>query len=209
MKKKIPSSLNSNPKRWLETAARWRLLSLLFQLPTRESRRELKRLAGSVPNGLGALGRDWTRVPLRDAASEFHRVLGPGGIPAVESSYDPNALAGRGPLLADIAGFHEAFAYRPEKPPAEVPDHIAVELDFLSYVAFKVAFALHEGRGGEAGIAWQAYDRFLEQHLATWMAPFRERLALTASPFFAQAAESIELPTKKQKAAPSFRRARR
>jgi TorA maturation chaperone TorD len=209
MKKKVQRRLHSNSRRWLETAARWRLLSLLFQLPTRESRRELKRLAGSVPNGLAALGRDWTRVPIHDAAAEFHRVLGPGGIPAVESSYDPNALAGRGPLLADIAGFHEAFAYRPEKPPAEVPDHIAVELDFLSYVAFKVAFALHEGQGDEAGIAWQAYDRFLEQHLATWMAPFRERLEGAASPFFAQAAECIELPKKKQKAAPSFRRARR
>lgn len=190
---------NGNARRWLADASRWRLLSLLFQLPTPETRREMRRLAGAVPPELAALAGEWAGIPLPLAAEEFHRVLGAGGIPAVESSYDPNALAGRGPLLADIAGFHEAFAYRPEKPPAEVPDHIAVQLDFLSYLAFKAAFALHAGQEENARIASEAHDRFLEQHLATWLAAFRAKLEHSGSVFFMRAAAAVRLPKSKAK----------
>jgi len=201
-KSKNRAGLNRESRRWLEAASRWRLLSLFFQLPTPDSRRELRRLAGSVPKDLAKVAREWTTVDLKLAAAEFHRVLGAGGIPAVESSYDPNALAGRGPLLADIAGFHEAFAYRPEKRPAEVPDHIAVELDFLSYLSFKVAFALHEGRQEEARIATQGHNRFLEQHLATWVPAFREKLEGAGSAFFVRAAASIKVGKVKKKKVP-------
>ncbi len=201
MKKKTSkrAALGRKSLHWLEAASRWRLLSLLFQLPTADTRRELRRLAGSMRDELADLAREWAGVPVKLAAAEFHRVLGAGGIPAVESSYDPNALAGRGPMLADIAGFHEAFAYRPEHPPAEVPDHIAVELDFLSYLSFKVAFALHEGRREEAQIANEGYNRFLEQHLATWVPAFREKLARSGSAFFIQAAAGIPIPQVKDK----------
>jgi TorA maturation chaperone TorD len=202
MKRKQPAKKTERSQReaqrWLKAASRWRLLSLLFQLPTPETRRELRHLSGSTPRNLAALAGEWVGLPQKLAAAEFHRVLGAGGIPAVESSYDPNALAGRGPLLADIAGFHEAFAYRPEKPPAEVPDHIAVQLDFLSYLSFKAAFALHEGQEENAGIAIAAHQRFIEQHVATWLVAFREKLDRTGSVFFIRAAAAIELPEAKR-----------
>jgi len=199
MKKRKQKQSDAESRRWLTVAARWRLLSLLFQLPTRETRRELRRLAPAVPQGLGALAQEWAAVPMKAAEAEFHRVLGPGRVPAVESSYDPNALAGRGPLLADIAGFHEAFSYRPERPPADVPDHIAAELDFLSYLAFKAAFALHEEKSEEARITAAASQRFLEDHLHTWVAAFRERLERAGGSFFAQAAQFIAVPKKQTK----------
>jgi TorA maturation chaperone TorD len=186
-------------QRWLEAASRWRLLSLLFQLPTPETRRELRHLPGSTPQNLAALAGEWVGVPQKLAAAEYHRVLGAGGIPAVESSYDPNALAGRGPLLADVRGFYEAFAYRPAKPPAEVPDHIAVQLDFLSYLSFKAAFAWHEGQEEKARIAAGAYRIFVEQHVATWVTAFREKLERSGSAAFIRAAACIELPEVKAK----------
>jgi TorA maturation chaperone TorD len=202
-KQRQPGDRDAQP--WLEAASRWRLLSLFFQLPTRATRRELRLLARSVPRELAALAGEWAGVPLKLAAAEFHRVLGAGGIPAVESSYDPNALAGRGPLLADIAGFHEAFAYRPGKPPAEVPDHIASQLDFLSYLSFKAAFALHEGQEENARIAIEAHHRFIEQHVATWLVAFRQKLDRSGSPFFIRAAAAIELPQAKAEARPKPR----
>jgi TorA maturation chaperone TorD len=192
---------NREAQQWLKAASRWRLLSLFFQLPTPETRRELRLLARVATRELAALAGEWAGVPLKQAAAEFHRVLGAGGIPAVESSYDPNALAGRGPLLADIAGFHEAFAYRPERPPAEVPDHIAVQLDFLSYLSFKVAFAFHEGQEEKARIALEAHRRFVEQHLAAWLTAFRENLKRSASAFFIRAAANIEVPRTRAKRA--------
>jgi TorA maturation chaperone TorD len=176
-------ALRDESRRWLETAARWRVLSLLFQLPTRESRRELNRLVEGLPGELAAAAREWTRFPLKDAEAEYHRVFGSGGIPATESAYDPNALAGRGPLLADIAGFHEAFAYRPERPPAPVPDHIAAEADFLSYLALKVAFALDAENDEEGQIAVRAFERFLSDHLRAWLPAFQERAERAGLPW--------------------------
>jgi TorA maturation chaperone TorD len=161
---------------WLETASRWRVLSLLFQLPTSQSRRELSRLADGFSGELEKAAKEWARIPLKEAEAQFHRAFGPGGIPATESSYDPNALAGRGPLLADIAGFHEAFAYRPEMAPGHVPDHIAAEADLLSFLAFKVAFAVDGAKGEEAGITAAAYGRFLQDHVRTWLPAFQERV---------------------------------
>lgn len=182
MKTGAAGPLRRESRQWLETAARWRLLSLLFQLPTRESRWETNRLAKSATGDLAEGAKAWTRVPLREAEAEYHRWFGSGGIPATESAYDPNALAGRGPLLADIAGFHEAFAYRPEKPPAPVPDHVAAEADFLSYLAFKVAFALDSQNDEEARTAAQAFERFLDDHVRTWLPAFQERVERSGLP---------------------------
>ena len=191
-KRKRQPSFNKGSRRWLEVAGEWRLLSLLFQNPTRETRRELSRLAHEGSRKLGPLAREWAETPCKEAEEEFQLIFGPGGVPAVESSYDPNALAGRGPLMADIAGFHEAFAYKPSRPPAEVPDHIAVELDFLSYLAFKNAFARSRNKTADAGITAKAYASFLEDHLRTWLHPFRQRLDQAGSPFYARAALAVE-----------------
>jgi TorA maturation chaperone TorD len=191
MKKVQSDQMNGDSKAWLEAASQWRLLSLLFQLPTRQSRQELRRLAHTAPSKLANLAKAWADLPLTLAAAAYQRTLGPGGVPAVESSYDPNALAGRGPLLADIAAFHKAFSYSPERPPAEVPDHIAAELDFLSYMAVKVAFAIESGEIEHSKISDQAYSNFLKEHLNTWVGAFRERLELSASDFFIRAADCI------------------
>jgi TorA maturation chaperone TorD len=191
MKKVLSDTAIGSSKAWLEAASQWRLLSLLFQLPTRQTRHELRRLAQTAPTNLANLAKAWADVPLTLAAAAYQRTLGPGGVPAVESSYDPNALAGRGPLLADIAAFHKAFSYSPEKPPAEVPDQIAAELDFLSYMAVKVAFAMESGEVEHARISGQAYSKFLKEHLYTWVGAFRERLELSASEFFIRAVECI------------------
>jgi TorA maturation chaperone TorD len=192
--------MNKETRRWLKTASSWRLLSLLFQSPTRESCRELKRLGGEGPRKLAGLAREWAGRPRQQAETEFQAVFGPGGVPPVESSYDPNALAGRGPLLADIAGFHEAFAYRPPNPPAQVPDHIAVELDFLSYLAFKAAFALHAGSREQSRITTKAYGHFLEQHLCTWVPTFHQRLESAQCLFYARAASSVRQMAKTEAA---------
>lgn len=176
MRKSNTSSSKREAMRWLETASRWRLLSLVFQYPSRRTRQELRRLAGSVRSDASVLAKEWVGIPNRFAEAEYHRVLGPGGVPPVESSYDPNALAGRGPLLADIAAFHKAFAYAPLHPPAEVPDHIAAELDFLSYLAFKVAFARESGNTRHAQVTMKAYRAFLHDHLRNWIGNFGARL---------------------------------
>jgi nitrate reductase assembly molybdenum cofactor insertion protein NarJ len=180
MKKKTQNAAH----RWLATAAIWRFFSFAFRLPGRSQRADLRAIARELPPDLRKMAEEICTLPLKTWEPEFHRALGAGGVPACESSYDENALAGRGPLLADVRGFYEAFAYSPEKPPAELPDHLAVELDFLAYLAVKIAFAQHEQDGESEKTARDAYDHFVEQHLVTWAERFRERLcAATASPY--------------------------
>jgi TorA maturation chaperone TorD len=172
----------------LSTAAGWRWSSLFFQSPTIASRVELRALAEELPEEFRELARELFAMPLDEWETEFHRVLGPGALPACESSYDDNALAGRGPLLAEIAGFYEAFAYQPEMETPETPDHLAVELGFLSYLALKVAYALHEEKPQERQIAEDAYWHFLEVHPLFWLGRWHEGIAQTGSVFYSAAA---------------------
>jgi TorA maturation chaperone TorD len=172
---------------WLREAADWRFFSLWFRLPSQETEAEIVRLSAEVSAELRELAQLRQQITPEGRAQEFHRVLGAGGLPACASSYDDNALAGRGPMLADISGFYQAFAYRPEPPPAEVPDHLAVELDFFSYLAVKVAFAQQEGREAEAAIALRAYERFFDEHLRSWLDRFHAQLERTASRLYVPA----------------------
>ncbi len=176
---------------WLHRASTWRFFSLYFRLPTEESEAELAALAPEVSAELRELAEMRQQLTLAEREQEFHRVLGAGGIPACASSYDDNALAGRGPMLADIAGFYQAFAYRPEKLPAEVPDHLAVELDFLAFLAMKVAFALHESHEDNAAIAQQAYEKFLTEHVKDWVERFHTALERTSAAIYLRAVERL------------------
>jgi TorA maturation chaperone TorD len=183
--------LNAEARHWLRKAAAWRYFSLLFRLPSRETRNELKRLGREVPRGIRGLGQEWTSLPLKAAEAEYHRVLGAGGVPCVESSYDDNALAGRGPLLADVRAFYEAFAYTPEKLPAELPDHIAVELDFLSYLAMKASFAHHAGTPEQKRVSVDAYHQFAKSHLNPWVGKLQASVARAGTALHSKALVSL------------------
>jgi len=176
---------------WLQRASTWRFFSLYFRLPTEETEAELAALAPEVSAELRELAEMRQQLTLAEREQEFHRVLGAGGIPACASSYDDNALAGRGPMLADIAGFYQAFAYRPEPLPAEVPDHIAVEADFIAFLAVKIAFALHESQEEKALVARQASDKFLTEHVREWVGRFHAALERAASPAYLRAARLL------------------
>jgi nitrate reductase assembly molybdenum cofactor insertion protein NarJ len=198
---------------WLARSARWRLASLLFSAPSeavvgeaRAVASELVAMTGSEPDdgsappgadergaglqaGLGRVAQSLLSTALDAWVDEFHRVLGPGGIGATESAYDPNALAGRGPLVADVAGFYRAFAYEPVLETGEVPDHLSLELGYLAFMAMKVAFACHDGDDERRGIAEKAYSKFLAEHLLVWYPRFAEQVEATESTFYGAAAE--------------------
>ena len=174
---------------WLERAVCWRCASTLFRAPTADGLSELRVLLPMLPDEARDAVAGVLAVSLDTWEHEFHRVLGPGGLPACESSFDRAALAGRGPLLAAIGGFYQAFAYEPHAREREVPDHIAVELDFLAYLAFKSAFAVDAQMQEELEVTTEAYDAFLRDHLGFWIEPFLESLLATDSePYCAAAA---------------------
>lgn len=180
-----PTDVESLPVTWwLERSAEWRFASLLFQLPSPELVDELRAVGREVRSEWRDEAERLASGPIEDWQAEYHRVLGPGGCPASESSYDDNALAGRGPLMARVAGVYEAFAYVPHEANPEVADHLSHLLGFLGYLALKSAYARHTQQSERLTITSDAYLRFAAEHLATWIERFEDRIARTESPFY-------------------------
>jgi TorA maturation chaperone TorD len=172
---------------WLERAAGWRFASLLFQEPHAVAAADLDAL---VP--LLRAGHREATAALAAGQSErgeqYYAVLGPGGCPASESAYDHAAMANRGPLISEVSAFYEAFAYPPRLTSDLAPDHVAVELDFLAFLAMKIAFARHEQSEEKTEITEAAFADFLDRHPRFWLKTLRDRLDAGGSPAFAHAA---------------------
>lgn len=172
---------------WLERAAAWRFAARLFQEPGPQRAEELDTLAAALAEPLRA-GAFALASAEEERREMYFAVLGPGGCPATESAYDLAAMANRGPLIAEVSAFYEAFAYPARLTSDVAPDHAIVELDFMGFLAFKIAYALHEDRADDRAVAEAAYIDFRDRHVRFWLQAFRDRLQeIEASPFAAAA----------------------
>ena len=74
----------------------------------------------------------------------------------------------------------------------ELPDHIAVELEFVHYLTAKGLDALRAGKAEEASRHFSAREVFLNQHLRRWIPPFCARIAEgTENDFYRSLAECL------------------
>lgn len=160
----------------LTRAASYRFLALLLSTPSDATRAELGSLAGEVERTLAEDAPKLGEVCGPSLQGLYHRLLGASGqVPDVECAYDDNTAGGRGPLIADVAGFYRAFAY-PQSGP-NTADHVAVELDFLGWLSMKQAYARHSGASEQLDVTSAARAKFIRDHLGRWVIPFLERLA--------------------------------
>ncbi|MFQ6672763.1 MAG: molecular chaperone TorD family protein, partial [Candidatus Tectimicrobiota bacterium] len=115
-------------------------------------------------------------------------LLGPGGfVSPREVAYRPGEDPGT--ILADLAAFYEAFAFAPQ---AEDPiDHVAVEAGFAGYLRMKEAYALARGDAEGAATTAEAFRRFLEAHLSTFIEPFAKGLEPSAVSYLVEAARAL------------------
>jgi hypothetical protein len=94
-----------------------------------------------------------------------------------------------GQILADIAGFYQAFAFRPR---AEDPlDHVAVEAGFIGYLCLKEARALAHGDEESAETTASARRRFIGDHLGQFAEKWADRVSATGVPHLSAAAQAI------------------
>jgi TorA maturation chaperone TorD len=150
----------------------------------------------AAPVACGAVARELRALAATARASAMDRLEAayvaalerPGGCSPYEGSYGPAPLlAGKGTILADIAGFYAAFGVTPAG--AEVEDHIAAELEFMSVLALKEAAARADGLEEGLEIARAAQMAFLRDHLGRWGASFAADLgARSGVPYYAGAA---------------------
>lgn len=125
------------------------------------------RLAGP----LRSLSRTWRDVSLDGLCSEHSRLfLGSALVALREGGYgDGLRFAGQPVDLADLNGFYLAFGFGPPPTAASPPDYLGTELEFMSLLHLKIAYAMQRRQTEQMQITRAAMARFLEDHLGRWV----------------------------------------
>jgi TorA maturation chaperone TorD len=83
--------------------------------------------------------------------------------------------------LADIAGYYKAFGVEPSRDQPERQDHIALELEFMSWLIGKTLHAdksADDDAAENAKLCRDTQRDFIEKHLAWWVPAFCAALEL-------------------------------
>jgi TorA maturation chaperone TorD len=83
--------------------------------------------------------------------------------------------------LADIAGYYKAFGVEPSRDQPERQDHIALQLEFMSWLIGKAIHAEqsdNDNAAENAELCRQAQKDFFEKHMAWWIPAFCAALEL-------------------------------
>lgn len=127
-----------------------------------------------------------------DLAVEYTRLfIGPG---KHVSPYAAVYLGGEGaslwgPSTIWVQGFitDAGFDYQPDS--KGLPDHIAVELEFLQGIAAREAAALESGDENTLAALKKIETAFIQEHLSVWLPKFRDQVVSQAeSPFYREMA---------------------
>jgi len=187
-------------QRMLGRAAAYQLLSLAFSYPEAECLGQLQTLIEDVSDHRVAQDLD-LRAPLEalavalksatpDALAGEHTRLFAGQVVCsaheTEYEFDPFAKARQ---LADISGFYRAFGLQVAEGRAGLPDFIAAELEFMSLIVLKQAYAAVHAWEKREQLSADAQRKFIEDHLGRWVPLFCRNLARLGTGFYAAAAD--------------------
>jgi TorA maturation chaperone TorD len=185
----------------LGRATMYRLCGTALGYPAPERLAEVARLAqaaargaeGAVREPLAALAQAAGGTDAESLATEYVLLFdGAVKCPPYEGAYGAPQMAGKSAQLADIAGFYTAFGLEPAAGQPDVEDHVATELEFLSALALKEAWALAEDHHEHAEVTRQATTAFLADHLGRWAPSFATSLrAATDLPYYRAVADLL------------------
>jgi nitrate reductase assembly molybdenum cofactor insertion protein NarJ len=170
----------------LREAAEWRLISMLFDCPTKDWYRQINDLAVTLSDK--KLRRAAEAAQKEASEGLFHSIFGPGGpAPGREVSY--RGWVQPGYLLSELACFYDAFSYKPATD--EVPDHVAVETGFIAYLRLKQAFALECSDTEHADITAEASKSFIDEHLSKYAKQMSKILAASGIEYLTLASAAL------------------
>jgi len=120
--------------------------------------------------------------PLELAAlqAEYRRTFGAAGSMCYETEYGLPHEYRQSQELADINGFYRAFGFTIGGQVRERPDHVAVELEFMSIMALKEAYTANNGPVEHFEVCLEAQRTFLRDHLGRWIDLLAQSVALNA-----------------------------
>jgi putative dimethyl sulfoxide reductase chaperone len=185
----------------------YRALALAFRHPDAGSAAALAEVASALP--AAAAGR--VPPPVLEALGDVETVAAGTTVESLEAHYVETfghvtlpdcplyetACGAGDPFqqpqgLADLAGFYRAFGLAMAGEARERADHLAVELEFMHYLAYREAYALeHHGEERTAAIR-DAERRFLEAHLGRWAPVLARAVAARAAGVLGAAARLLE-----------------
>ncbi len=201
MRRKMSGSKKQGLEDELERSRVYQLLSDAFTFPEEDLFRMLK---GSLlkeitiqldhTNG-GEVGFDLCRLresvngvgDLSHPASEYTRSFGytlSTECAPYETQYEYPHVFQQTQALADIAGFYRAFGLEVSNSAGERLDHIPVELEFMSFLAYKHAYAMTQHGEEQVEICLDALKKFMKEHLGRWVPTFATQLARKAGEGF-------------------------
>jgi DMSO reductase family type II enzyme chaperone len=187
----------------LRRAGLYRVLAAAFAYPTPPRVADVARAASTLAVGVppGPLREVLAAFAVAawdadaDALAEEHVFLFDRQVrcPAWESAWaDVPQMAGKPALLADVAGFYTAFGLEPAGAQPDTEDHLVAELEFMSALALKEAWASGEGDPAGTDVTRGAARSFLTDHLGRWAESFAEELAgATPIAFYVAAAHLL------------------
>ncbi|ABQ24687.1 TorD/DmsD family molecular chaperone [Geotalea uraniireducens] len=130
------------------------------------------------------------KSPLDSLAVEHARLfIGPFQLvaPPYGSIYLDDAKTVMGDSTAKVAAFYHACGLHLADDFHELPDHFAVELEFMSYLAFKQREAEVLGDQDEVIRVVSLQREFLDRFLMPWLAPFTSAIITDGEAPFYQA----------------------
>ncbi len=99
--------------------------------------------------------------------------------PPYESAYLSPSGQPDGLSLARIEAAYSEIGIAPSPETGELPDHVAIELEFMAMLCGQEAAAWEEDDVAGAVKAMRRAKRFLDGHLSVWLPAFARRLAAT------------------------------
>ncbi len=135
-------------------------------------------LAGAPPSHRDCLLLEWgLDLTSRDSleayggamAVEYTRLFSSGLLcPHYEADFVARDSFRSMHVIADVTNMYAIFGVKVAAGAAERPDHIAVELDFMHWLASKEAHAARQRQGGNIRLCRRAQGAFFERHLGRW-----------------------------------------
>ena len=131
-------------------------------------------------------------VSFKDFQAEYIRLFevgsGDGGppVPVLSGTWSNED---RRKEMEEIARFFEYFGLKTSADDPRPPDHLATELEFMQYLAFKEAASPSPRLGGSFH---RAQEDFMNRQLLTWLDKFAEALeAENTMPFWVWAGQTV------------------
>lgn len=150
----------------------------------------LENITSDAARFAGQAASRGTIVTFEELLVEYSRLfLGPFKLvaPPYGSVWLDESKTVMGASTARVAAFYDTCGLRLADDFHELPDHIAVELEFMSFLAFKQREALISGDHGEAGRLSAVQQEFLANFLLPWLEPFTASIVDDGESLFYQA----------------------